>query len=117
MSEDVSMPQDSAAQAAPSTTDLIQVIRHQFGVVELVLNRLEAMNAVSTAMAQSLTAAAGATAADESTRAVVVSSSHPRRSVWAPISKSATRSATTSCALSAPATGRHTAALWISPCR
>ena len=78
MSEDVSMPHDPTQTPAPDSTDLVQVVRHESGVIELVLNRPEAMNAVSTAMTQSLTAAAGAIAADDSARAVVVSSSHPK---------------------------------------
>ena len=78
MSEDVPMPQDSTPAPAADSPDLVQVVHHECGVVELVLNRPEAMNAVSTAMTQALTAAAGAIAADDSARAVVVSSSHPK---------------------------------------
>ena len=70
------MSQDAAQQ--PMSTDLVQVLRHDSGVVELVLNRPEAMNAVSTAMARALTDAALSVAADDTTRAVVVSSSHPK---------------------------------------
>lgn len=56
---------------------LVDLRRHEDGVVELVLDRPEAMNAVSTAMARALTAAAAQVAADPAVRAVVVSSSHP----------------------------------------
>lgn len=57
---------------------LVDLRRHDDGVVELVLDRPEAMNAVSTAMARALTAAAAQVAGDASVRAVVVSSSHPK---------------------------------------
>lgn len=72
------MTQDAAPQPVPHRTDLVQVVRHDSGVVELVLDRPEAMNAVSTAMAKALADAAGAVAADDTVRAVVVSSSHPK---------------------------------------
>lgn len=57
---------------------LVDLRRHDDGVVELVLDRPEAMNAVSTAMARALSAATAEVAADPSARAVVVSSSHPK---------------------------------------
>lgn len=57
---------------------LVDLRRHDDGVVELVLDRPEAMNAVSTAMARALTTAAAQVAGDASVRAVVVSSSHPK---------------------------------------
>lgn len=57
---------------------LVDLRRHDDGVVELVLDRPEAMNAVSTAMARALSAAAAQVAGDASARAVVVSSSHPK---------------------------------------
>ena len=72
------MSPDAAPQPAPASTDLVQVVRHDSGVVELVLNRPEAMNAVSTAMAAALTEAATGVAADDTARAVVVTSSHPK---------------------------------------
>jgi len=72
------MSPDAAPQPAPTSADLVQVVRHDSGVVELVLNRPEAMNAVSTAMAAALTQAAAGVAADDTARAVVVSSSHPK---------------------------------------
>lgn len=57
-----------------SESALIRTEAHPDGVVELVLDRPEAMNAVSTAMAQALTAAGAALAADRGVRAVVVTS-------------------------------------------
>lgn len=57
---------------------LVRIDRHDSGVVEVVLDRPEAMNAVSTAMAQALTAAGEELRADTSVRAVVVTSSHPK---------------------------------------
>lgn len=48
------------------------------GVVEVVLDRPAAMNAISTAMAVQLTSAAATLAADTAVRAVVVSSTSPR---------------------------------------
>lgn len=56
----------------------VRLVRHDAGVTEVVLDRPEAMNAVSTAMAQALTAAGAELQADTSLRAVVLSSSHPR---------------------------------------
>ena len=66
-----------------SSTDprpLVTVTRHGDGghVAELVLDRPEAMNAVSTAMARDLGAACAALAADESVRCVVVTSTSPK---------------------------------------
>ena len=62
------------------TADLVRIERHGDGghVAELVLDRPEAMNAVSTAMAHALTRATAELAQDSSVRAVVVSSTHPR---------------------------------------
>jgi enoyl-CoA hydratase/carnithine racemase len=59
---------------------LVRVERHGEGdhVAELVLDRPEAMNAVSTAMAHALGRATRELAADQSVRAVVVSSTHPK---------------------------------------
>lgn len=53
-------------------------IRRLDHVAELVLDRPEALNALSTAMAQELADATTALAADRSVRAVVVSSSSPK---------------------------------------
>lgn len=62
------------------SAQLVRIERHGDGghVAELVLDRPEAMNAVSTAMAQAISAATDQLAADETVRAVVVSSSHDR---------------------------------------
>lgn len=59
---------------------LVRIERHGEGghVAELVLDRPEAMNAVSTDMARALAAATGELAEDETVRAVVVSSTHDR---------------------------------------
>ena len=59
-------------------TPLIRIDRHDSGVVEVVLDRPEAMNAVSTQMATALTAAGAALADDASVRAVVLTSSHDK---------------------------------------
>lgn len=64
-----------------STSDAEQLValrRHDDGVVELVLDRPSAMNAVSTAMARALTAATTELAHDPAVRAVVITSTHPR---------------------------------------
>ena len=59
---------------------LVRIERHGDGghVAELVLDRPEAMNAVSTAMAEAIAAAPSALAADPSVRCVVLTSSHPK---------------------------------------
>lgn len=59
---------------------LVHVRRHgEHGTVaEIVLDRPDALNAVSTELARDLTAACGLVAGDPSVRAVVVSSSSPR---------------------------------------
>jgi enoyl-CoA hydratase/carnithine racemase len=59
---------------------LVRIERHGEGahVAELLLDRPEAMNAVSTAMAQAIAAATDELAADPTVRAVVVSSTHER---------------------------------------
>jgi enoyl-CoA hydratase/carnithine racemase len=61
-------------------SELVRVERHGDGghVAELVLDRPEAMNAVSTAMAHALGRATRQLAEDAGVRAVVVSSSHPK---------------------------------------
>ena len=63
-----------------SEAQLVRIERHGEGghVAELVLDRPEAMNAVSTAMARALASATAELAADESARAIVLTSSHPR---------------------------------------
>jgi enoyl-CoA hydratase/carnithine racemase len=57
----------------------VRVVRHGEGghVAELVLDRPEAMNAISTAMAGALRAVTEALAADPDVRCVVVTSTHP----------------------------------------
>lgn len=57
---------------------MITVRRHGDFVAELVLDRPEAMNAVSTQMARELASATTALASDPSVRCVVVTSSHPK---------------------------------------
>ncbi len=57
---------------------LVRVERHEDGrVAEIVLDRPEAMNAISTAMARALSAAAAQVAADDGVSCVVLSSTHP----------------------------------------
>ena len=60
----------------PDPMEHVTVVRHGDGghVAELVLDRAEAHNALSTAMAREIGAATGALAADDTVRAVVVSS-------------------------------------------
>ncbi|WP_134772656.1 enoyl-CoA hydratase/isomerase family protein [Ornithinimicrobium flavum] len=59
---------------------MLQLTRHGEGahVVELALDRPAAMNAISTAFAEEITAATAELAADPSVRAVVVTSTHPK---------------------------------------
>lgn len=59
---------------------MLQLIRHGEGghVVELALDRPEAMNAISTAFAEEITATTATLAADPGVRAVVVTSTHER---------------------------------------
>jgi enoyl-CoA hydratase/carnithine racemase len=59
---------------------LVRIERHGEGghVAELVLDRPEAMNAVSTEMARAIASATSELAQDPDVRAVVVSSSHPK---------------------------------------
>lgn len=72
---------------APPATDeprrLVRVARFEHEpalahVAEIVLDRPEALNAISTEMAQAVAAACAEVAGDPSVRAVVVSSSHPK---------------------------------------
>lgn len=60
--------------ANTETYEHVEVRAHATGVVELVLNRPAAMNALSTAMARELAAATASVEADQAVRAVVVSS-------------------------------------------
>jgi enoyl-CoA hydratase/carnithine racemase len=64
----------------PAERRLVLIERHGEGgtVAELVLDRPEAMNAVSTEMAVALAGATRELAADPTVRAVVVTSSHPK---------------------------------------
>lgn len=57
---------------------MLQLTRHGEHVVEVTLDRPGSMNAVSTALAEELTAVTAALAADADVRAVVLTSSHPR---------------------------------------
>ncbi|WP_189931603.1 enoyl-CoA hydratase/isomerase family protein [Streptomyces sulfonofaciens] len=57
--------------------DVVRIRRHDH-VAELVLDRPQAMNAVSTAMARALAAACADLAADRGTRTVVLTSTHER---------------------------------------
>ncbi|MBK7721393.1 MAG: enoyl-CoA hydratase/isomerase family protein [Austwickia sp.] len=61
-------------------TSLVTITRHGDGghIAELALDRPEAMNAVSTAMAKALGEATASLAADPSVRCVVVTSTHPK---------------------------------------
>lgn len=62
------------AGGAPSY-DHVSVVAHDDGhVLELVLDRAEALNALSTAMARDIAAASATIASDEAVRAVVLSS-------------------------------------------
>ncbi len=67
-------------QAEAATRPLVRIDRHgpDGFVAELVLDRPEAMNAVSTAMAQAIGAATSVLAADPGVRCVVLTSSHER---------------------------------------
>jgi enoyl-CoA hydratase/carnithine racemase len=56
----------------------VSVERHGEHIAEVVLDRPEAMNAISTAMARDLLAATSALAADRPVRAVIVSSSRAK---------------------------------------
>ncbi|WP_256796011.1 enoyl-CoA hydratase/isomerase family protein [Terrabacter sp. Ter38] len=73
---------DATASAGPDEPTLVRVERFEdpelAHVVEIVLDRPEAMNAVSTAMARAITAATARVAADESVRCVVLTSSHAK---------------------------------------
>lgn len=72
-------PTSVDAQSMPSER-LVEVRRHgeEGHVAELVLDRHHALNAVSTAMAQAIAAAASELAADLSVRCVMLTSSHEK---------------------------------------
>jgi len=57
---------------------MVHVRRRDEGVVEVVLDRPDVLNAISTAMAEELTAATSALGADRGVRAVVITSSTER---------------------------------------
>ena len=71
---------EAAAEATPGATPLVRIHRHGEGghVAELILDRPEAMNAVSGAMAAAIGAATSELSADPSVRCVVLTSSHPK---------------------------------------
>ena len=66
-----------SAEAAPASS-LFAVRRHDGFVAELVLDRPQVLNAISSAMARELIASFHELASDAATRAVVVSSSNTR---------------------------------------
>ncbi|MGZ4749125.1 MAG: enoyl-CoA hydratase-related protein [Oryzihumus sp.] len=69
-----------STQEQPGDRRLVTITRHGEGghVAELALDRPEAMNAVSTAMARDLAAATAELAADEDVRAVILTSTSPK---------------------------------------
>ncbi|MGO4664202.1 enoyl-CoA hydratase/isomerase family protein [Terrabacter sp. 2TAF16] len=73
---------DATASAGPGGPTLVRVERFEdpelAHVAEIVLDRPEAMNAVSTAMARAIAVATARVAADESVRCVVLTSSHAK---------------------------------------
>ena len=73
---------DATASAGPDEPTLVRVERFEdpelAHVAEIVLDRPEAMNAVSTAMARAIAVATARVAADESVRCVVLTSSHAK---------------------------------------
>jgi enoyl-CoA hydratase/carnithine racemase len=73
---------DATASAGSGPPALVRVERFEdpglAHVAEIVLDRPEAMNAVSTAMARAIAAATAQVAADESVRCVVLTSSHEK---------------------------------------
>jgi len=73
---------DATASAGPGEPTLVRVERFEdpqlAHVAEIVLDRPEAMNAVSTAMARAIAAATARVAADQSVRCVVLTSSHAK---------------------------------------
>ncbi|GAA2026271.1 enoyl-CoA hydratase-related protein [Terrabacter terrae] len=73
---------DAAASEGAQQPALVRLERFETPelahVAEIVLDRPEAMNAVSTAMARAITAVTAEVAADESVRCVVLTSSHEK---------------------------------------
>jgi len=69
---------ETAPLSATGTYGHVEVRQHAIGVVELVLNRPAALNALSTAMARDLIATTRSLQADSTVRAVVVSSASPQ---------------------------------------
>jgi enoyl-CoA hydratase/carnithine racemase len=73
---------DATAEGETGQPVLVRVERFEdpglAHVAEIVLDRPEAMNAVSTAMARAIAAATAQVAADESVRCVVLTSSHEK---------------------------------------
>ena len=59
-------------------SDGVLVRRHEHGVVELVMDRAEARNAISTEQAHGIAAAGAAIAAESEVRAVVLTSADPK---------------------------------------
>jgi len=76
----VSEASETSGGGVTGARPLVRIERHGEGghVAELVLDRPEAMNAVSTDMARALAATTNELAEDETVRAVVVSSTHER---------------------------------------
>ena len=77
-----SLPTGADATANAGAGGLVRVERFEdpalAHVAEIVLDRPEAMNAVSTAMARAIAAATARVAADETVRCVVLTSSHEK---------------------------------------
>lgn len=77
-----SLPTGADATASAGSDALVRVERFEdpalAHVAEIVLDRPEAMNAVSTAMARAIAAATARVAADETVRCVVLTSSHEK---------------------------------------
>ena len=77
-----SLPTGADATASAGASGLVRVERFEdpalAHVAEIVLDRPEAMNAVSTAMARAIAAATARVAADETVRCVVLTSSHEK---------------------------------------
>jgi enoyl-CoA hydratase/carnithine racemase len=73
-----SQPDASAVGDAGQSASAVVVRRHDKAVAEIVLDRPAALNAVSTVLAEQLTAVLRELAADDDVRAVVLSSSNER---------------------------------------
>ncbi len=71
------MTETAAPTPDAAQENLVRIDRHGEHVAELVLDRPQGLNAVSTAMARAIGAAAASLAADPTVRAVVLTSSHP----------------------------------------